>query len=785
MSKVNKSPVWLPPEFPLQGRLPQQAHEVYQNLGRQCSMERDYHDALCVASGRRVMLPCCQTLHISLFFDGTGNNLSNDLYESAVPHPTNIARLFRASIGDGHAGGTMHSGKARWLTDAAGTGGNQYFKYYMPGVGTPFPEVGDLDYTSDGLAFARRGEERINWGLLMVIDALRRILGLPRLDDATLKAAVEAMGTWRGTEWIMGRANRGSVFRRELKALEEPLRRALSALPPGQPTLVGMKLYVYGFSRGAAAARAFVNWFNQLLAPKEPSPTLQISSLKLPVSIEYLGLLDTVVSVGLADIAPGANGHMGWGDGSQELPKGPLVKRCLHIVASHEQRLSFPLESIRREDGTYPENSVEVIYPGVHSDQGGGYPPGDQGKAWSSNNVQGDGLLLSQIALHDLYSDAYENGAPLKTPLDVLPADLREEAWRAMGRVATDEFDVSSLLISRFNAWRQVTLQLARALEPLPSAEIVCYRPHVASADLESALRSQMDWLTAWRIDRYAFGSLESTGFYRVATDEHATPEARTKAEAERDHKQSQVVKRRALQLHLERRGAPAMPLEPGIKDFDPDKSKTQLRDAADEFRKIYRDLDSDPYLTFFRRARWVNVPAFITYWNSADKIAEHERMKACGQAKVSQLFPPPRGQKNHTSETHRGNVDENRNREQPEGLLRALFDDHVHDSRAWFLHALLNSKYKGTAVAAGREPWGSYFTERMVFFGEANRRDVAFILTPDGATDSGTSVALAEVDPAQSRILEAQRRAQFRQKIQSVWDDYYATLEGGRDGQA
>ncbi|MGE8063503.1 T6SS phospholipase effector Tle1-like catalytic domain-containing protein, partial [Pseudomonas sp. NPDC089547] len=518
MSKVNKASVWLPPEFPLQGRLPQQAFEFHQNLRRQCSMEHDYHDALCVASGIRVMPPCCKTLHVSLFFDGTGNNLNNDLYESAVPHPTNIARLFRATIGAGHAGGTLHNGKARWLTDEAGSGYGQYFKHYMPGVGTPFPEVGDLDYTSDGLAFARRGEERINWGLLMVIDALRRAIGLPRRDNATLMAAVEEMGTWRGTEWITGRANRGRVFRRELKALQEPLRWALSALPPSQPTLVGVKLYVYGFSRGAAAARAFVNWFNQLLVPKEPTPTLQISNLKLPVSVEYLGLLDTVVSVGLADIAPGANGHMGWGDGSQGLPKGELVKRCLHIVASHEQRLSFPLESIRREDGTYPDNSVEVIYPGVHSDQGGGYPPGDQGKAHGHK----DDLLLSQIALHDLFDDAFKYGAPLKAPKESLPANMRHELWRAMEGSLLLSFDVSPVLVNRFNGWRDSTLCFSAHSKLQASAKAERYLPHRGDLTLEDALRIQMDWLTAWRIDRYAFGSLENTAFYHAATDEHA-----------------------------------------------------------------------------------------------------------------------------------------------------------------------------------------------------------------------------------------------------------------------
>ncbi|WP_160329190.1 phospholipase effector Tle1 domain-containing protein, partial [Pseudomonas syringae] len=158
--------------------------------------------------------------------------------------------------------------------------------------------------------------------------------------------------------------------------------------------LLGLKLYVYGFSRGAAAARAFVSWLNELMRYQ---PFLALDDLQIPLSVEYLGLLDTVASVGFADIMPGADGHMAWADGNQELPGGGLIKRCLHLAASFEQRLCFPLESIRRESGNYPVNSLEVIYPGVHSDLGGGYPPGDQGKALSKDARVGDALLLSQI----------------------------------------------------------------------------------------------------------------------------------------------------------------------------------------------------------------------------------------------------------------------------------------------------------------------------------------------------------------------------------------------------
>jgi hypothetical protein len=758
MSEVKHAPLWYPPAFPAEGRLPRSVEQVYQYNQRQCQLESQYHDALCVVAGRRLMPPCCKTLHISLFFDGTGNNLNNDLYLSNPRHPTNIARMFRASIGDGHAGGTAHSHEAKGLTDAAGTGNGQYFKYYMPGVGTPFTEVGDLDYSILGLGGAWYGEERINWGLLMILDAVRRTLRLPRLDNTALLKAVKAMGTAPGLEWATGFAARSREFRKQFEALEKPLRIALTQPQPGQVKLLGIKLYVYGFSRGAAAARAFVSWLNQLLTLTEPALALPLSDLRLPVSVEYLGLLDTVASVGLADIVPGANGHMSWADGNQELPASSLVKRCLHIVASHEQRLSFPLESIRREKGGYPVNSLEVIYPGVHSDQGGGYPPGDQGKAIGEN----DGLLLSQIALQDLYADAFAHGAPLKVPKETLPVELRHEVWRAMEFAILEEFRVAPTLVTRFNAWRQLTLDQPPVQQSLSAEQIEHYRPLPATTYLEQVLRNQMSWITAWRIDRYAFTSLKHTPFYLQASDLEADEGVKVRAEEKRDLNQAEVVKRRKQQRAREFLiREPNMPLEPGVKDFDADMARTQLREAAEEFAAHYRVLSlTDPLVMWV--ALKMPIPGLIAHQLSTRVQLERQRMKAQGQARVGQLFPPPLREINHQNETRRGNVDESRNATQPEGLLRALFDDQVHDSRAWFM-------YK-----QGREWFGSYFGERMVFFGEAGRRDLAFY--------GENSEVLAHTNPnagpagtAQPVVLDAEHLAQAMQDIDALWEAFYA----------
>lgn len=498
MSTMKPDVVWYPPQFPGNGRLPTQAALVGQNCKQQDSHELAYRNELCQAAGRLVEPPCCKTLHISLFFDGTGNNLNNDLYIDVPKHPTNIARLFRATIGQGYAGGVQ--GHAGELVDMEGTSGNKYYKYYIPGVGTPFPEVSDLNYSTPGMAFATYGEERINWALIRIIDALRRTLGKPALSDNESWKAVKDMTSRTEDFGTSGQYRRQIVFRRLLKDLEPDLKLALNQPEPDKPKLLGIKLYVYGFSRGAAAARAFVNWLVELLPNsfrKGTKPdlclTLEGANWKVPLSVEFLGLLDTVASVGVAHIAPLAEGHMGWADNAMELPDNGLIKNCVHLVSAHEQRLCFPLDSICRHDGIYPSYAREMVYPGMHSDIGGGYMPGEQGKATADD----DGYLLSQIALHDLYATAFDAGAPLKVPEDSLPSTISSDNWRVMPGNLISEFMVADTLINSFNAWRELTLNLPSSLEKINDENAARYEPVRASVNVITALEVQITWITA------------------------------------------------------------------------------------------------------------------------------------------------------------------------------------------------------------------------------------------------------------------------------------------------
>lgn len=49
----------------------------------------------------------------------------------------------------------------------------------------------------------------------------------------------------------------------------------------------------------------------------------------------------------------------------------------------------------------------EIVYPGVHSDVGGGYGPGEQGRG------RDDADKLSQVPLLDMYREARKAGVPL------------------------------------------------------------------------------------------------------------------------------------------------------------------------------------------------------------------------------------------------------------------------------------------------------------------------------------------------------------------------------------
>ncbi|ALU91122.1 hypothetical protein Hrubri_3972 [Herbaspirillum rubrisubalbicans M1] len=326
---------------------------------------------------------CRQKLWISIFFDGTGNNMDADV---PTNEHSNVVRLYRAAWEDAPAVGR--------------------YRIYVPGIGTYFKEIGDNGGSMTGLGMGAMGQARLGWAA---------------------------------------------------KTLEDRIAPHLARAANPSNAIDEINVAVFGFSRGATEARAFIRDFIKQKCSQSGN-SLKLKNGGWPVRIRFMGLFDTVASVGLpmsannaafvrndrltvgnvlrrsmqaipatlravdlafgepgADPSPGtADGHSAWAD---DLRIPAAVELCVHFIAAHEIRNSFPVDSVFYK-GQRPANCREMIYPGVHSDVGGGYRPGEEGKSGLAKSRKSgpsqSSLMISQFPLRGMYDQALAAGVPLR-----------------------------------------------------------------------------------------------------------------------------------------------------------------------------------------------------------------------------------------------------------------------------------------------------------------------------------------------------------------------------------
>lgn len=371
---------------------------------------------------------CTNNLFLGFFFDGTRNNYALD-EESRQQTHSNVARLFDAFPGRRIAPGRVIRSSTAWPEESKYP---NYLRIYTPGVGTPFEELNDTGerggLTSDGTrgaAFARWGERRLVWALCQAINAVhlyfkkdtliksgevRQLCDTLALDARRLKAAPVFITFERAAKT---KAQLMGLLSRLHRAIEPHMPQAFTGRPPQVDPGVLQNIYVsaFGFSRGATAARAYVNWFLALceldgILTRQGGYTLG----GFPVTFDFLGIFDTVASVGSAAMGPSilGHGHDAWADAEYSL-RVPASVKCLHIVSAHEVRRCFPLDAISIK-GKLATGHRELIMPGVHSDVGGGYAPRSQGRGVDPMGSD----MLSRVALAIMYKEARLQGAPLK-----------------------------------------------------------------------------------------------------------------------------------------------------------------------------------------------------------------------------------------------------------------------------------------------------------------------------------------------------------------------------------
>ena len=337
----------------------------------------------------------CETrINIGFFFDGTNNNMERDIPSKSE---TNISRLYSIYNGDTKIG---------------------YNRLYIPGVGTSFPEIGENGESNLGKGCAFGCEGRVIFGLLAVFNFMHvhclsgamfdreTILALcrngPNVIDSDDREQLAKLGTSSG----LLQPNLGSSSVRRAFLMQQAGNLA-AKLKKNKLRIVECFIDVFGFSRGAAEARVFCSWLNELLIGGRFAG--------VPLQFRFVGIVDTVASAGFwsgttALAMNSTGGHGAWASADALLIPAS-VQNCVHMVAMHELRRNFPLDAIG-VDGELQPGCFQFAYPGSHSDVGGGYRPGELGLA-----VGDDSQKLSQIPLNHMLDCAVAAGVPLTKPV--------------------------------------------------------------------------------------------------------------------------------------------------------------------------------------------------------------------------------------------------------------------------------------------------------------------------------------------------------------------------------
>lgn len=272
-------------------------------------------------------------LRIGVFFDGTGNNATNTaLGERCGAHhpiePEDLDAACKPYMADPDSSYGNDITNVRKLYDL-------YLDEAKPSGSGPRMRMTRRIYV-DGIGTRAGGE------------------------DSTLGASLGRGET--------GVANR---VRKAFSDIDDALARAGEEVRDCQIT--SLIFDIFGFSRGAAAARHFANEVARaahgplgaaLRAHKKSFSATFINEYQRGIDVGFIGLFDTVAAVGgISNVgnvrspnAPGLKLYLA--------PK--LFPHVVHLVARDELRANFSLSSVA------PDH-LEIVLPGAHSDIGGGY----------------------------------------------------------------------------------------------------------------------------------------------------------------------------------------------------------------------------------------------------------------------------------------------------------------------------------------------------------------------------------------------------------------------------
>lgn len=332
------------------------------------------------------------TLRIGVFFDGTGNNLANAAVTERC-RQDDLTLLDERTLGE-----VVDYCRAHGF---GGSEGNGFFTQ------TP-----DNSYGNAPSNVARLFD-------LYQDDATRSLAKDER--SASIKAYLEGIGTSSGEEdsvygQATGMGDTGVVAR----VMQSPntIRLQLGLFTESNPGVQvdALEFDIFGFSRGAAAARHFANELLKanggvlagLLRPGQfgLSEDFEWSS---HACINFIGLFDTVAAVADPmrwDFSPADHLNPGV---NLYLPPG-CARKVIQLTARDEMRWNFALNSVA-------PHHQEIALPGAHSDIGGGYLP-----------IAREKLILSRPV-----SSTVPAGTPIESTHAWRETSRQYEKWMALG----------------------------------------------------------------------------------------------------------------------------------------------------------------------------------------------------------------------------------------------------------------------------------------------------------------------------------------------------------------
>lgn len=334
------------------------------------------------------------TLVLGIFFDGTGNNAVNtgNMLAACSAEHFDIQSLDAESIVKRNVSEKM---------GIKGMGATSYSGYY-----TNIHWLSELYRRAFSVtdSYIQRG---------IYIEGIGTQAGEPD--------SVIGMGLGISDSGVIAKTNNA------VQKLTSSIAAALDSLD-GEYSVEALLIDIFGFSRGAAAARHFANRI-------QSEDSAIVNAIKVGMGshtysgapagkTRFIGIFDTVAAIGTP--TNGLNPHSAdTGEVNLSLRPG-VAQKVFHITAQHECRYNFALNSV---SPAWPELSL----PGVHSDIGGGYLPQTREDLFLTRPLV-ETLSADQANEHSLvYRQAMAQLPMLERSVAIAPIirtnDITPEVW--------------------------------------------------------------------------------------------------------------------------------------------------------------------------------------------------------------------------------------------------------------------------------------------------------------------------------------------------------------------